>query len=136
MDSSLVNWREHRISPKNVLVGISVATLTALGVVTAVMNPSQAAYESYATKQVISLLDGNICKEAPKAFDLQRECKAQLVSKRSQIREFIASNTQQQNFVFFSIYTTDVYVSSFLPSYRVETIGAFQQFHIFDTSQN
>lgn len=136
MDSTWEIWRAHRISFRNILVGIGVTAMTSLGAVMAVMNPSQAAYETYATQKVLTLLDQNICKEAPKAFELQQNCKAQLTSNRSQIKQFIANNTYQQNFIFFSIYTTDVSVSSFLPSYRVETVGAFRQFHVYDTAQN
>lgn len=96
-------------------------------------NPSQAAYEAYATQKVMTLLDHNVCAEAPKAFNLRKDCKSLLTSRRSDIKRFIADNTYSQNFIFFSVYTTDVSVASFLPDYRVETVGAFQRFHIYET---
>lgn len=135
MDSSWGNWREYQPSSKRVVVGLAVTALTTLGAVMAAMNPGQAAYEKYATQQVIKLLDQGICQEAPKAFNLQRDCQFQLATHRSKIKQFIASNTEHQNFIFFSIYTTDVSVSAFLPSYRVETVGAFRQFHLYDAAQ-
>lgn len=130
---SIWGRQQSRFITKNILMGLGFVSVTSLGAVMAVTNPSQAAYESYATQQVMTLLDQNICTEAPKAFDLRKECKSLLTSKRSQIKQFIADNTYYQNFVFFSLYTTDVSVASFLPNYRVETVGAFQQFHIYET---
>lgn len=136
MDSSWVSWREHRLSSRTVWMGLGLTTLTTLGTVLAVMNPSEAAYEVYATQKVVTLLDQNVCAEAPKAFNLKQDCKSLLTSHRSEIKQFIADNTQHQNFIFFSLYTTDVAIAPFAPTYRVETIGVFRQFHIYDTARN
>jgi hypothetical protein len=98
-----------------------------------VTNPGQVAYETYATRKLVDYLDQNVCSEAPVAFGLRQECASILKNNRSQIRKFIAENTHQQNFILFSLYTTDLSVGSFLPSYRVESVGAFDQFYIYET---
>ncbi len=136
MDSSWGNWREHRISAKGWLVGLGMTAIATVGGVMAVMNPSEAAYEAFATQEVVKLLDDHVCAEAPKAFNLKQECKSLLISRRSDIKQFIADNTHYQNFIFFSLYTTDVGVAPLTPTYRVEAIGLFRQFHVYDTSQN
>lgn len=136
MDSSWVSWREYRLSFKTVGIGLGLTTLTTFGTVLAVMNPSEAAYEAYATQKVVTLLDQNVCAEAPKVFNLKQDCKSLLTSHRSQIKQFITNNTQHQNFIFFSLYSTDVSIAPFAPTYRVETIGVLRQFHIYDTVQN
>ncbi|MDX2239170.1 MAG: DUF4359 domain-containing protein [Leptolyngbyaceae cyanobacterium bins.302] len=133
MESSWGRSQRLRISTKSALIGLGLASVTSLGTFMAVTNPSQAAYESYATQKVVNLLDRNVCAEAPKSFDLRKDCKSYLTANRSQIKEFIANNTQRQNFILFSVYTTDVSVASFLPDYRVESVGAFQQFHVYET---
>jgi hypothetical protein len=136
MDSSWVNWREQRLSARTVWMSLGLTTLTTLGTVLAVMNPGEAAYEAYATQKVVTLLDQNLCAEAPKVFNLKQDCKSLLISHRSEIKQFITNNTQHQNFIFFSIYTTDVSIAPFTPTYRVETLGVLRQFHIYDTAQN
>lgn len=133
MDSSWAQQRKIAINLTSLVTGLGIASVTGLGSVMAVTNPSQAAYEAYVTQEMVTFLDQNVCAEAPKAFDLRRDCKLMLKTNRSQIKQFIADGTQRHNYVFFSVYTTDLAVASFLPTYQVETIGAFRQFHVYDT---
>lgn len=100
-----------------------------------VTNPSQAAYEAYATQKIVTLLDHNICAEAPTSFGLRQDCKNLLKTNRAKVREFVADNTERKDFIFFSVYTTRLSIASFLPAYRVETVGAFRQFQIYETIQ-
>jgi hypothetical protein len=135
MESSWERELSFGLNLKKVCLGVGLFSAIGVGTAMAVMNPSQSAYEAYATQKVVKLLDQNVCAEAPRAFNLKQDCKALLVSNRSSIQEFIANNTQRQDFLFFSLYTTDVSVASFLPDYRVEAVGAFRQFHIYQTAQ-
>ncbi len=135
MDSGWVKHHGTEISSRGILIGLGIAAVTALGTVMAVTNPSQAAYEAYATQKLVAVLDRNICAEAPTSFGLRNDCKSLLQANRSRIREFIADSTERRDFLFFSIYTTRLAVASFLPSYRVEAVGAFRQFQVYETVQ-
>ncbi len=112
--------------------GIALVSLSA---VMAVTNPGDDAYEGYATQALITYADQKICSKAPAVFGVRDECRSMLKSNRSQVTKLIADGTHHQNFVFFSIYTTNLSVAAFLPSYRVQTIGVFNQFFIYETTR-
>lgn len=99
----------------------------------AVANPSQDTYEEYALDRLTIYLKGNVCPQAPKGFDnfLQRQCTSLVDTGRPQIKQMIAESTHRQNFIVFSLYQTDLSISSFLPAYHFETVGAFQHFYTY-----
>lgn len=134
MDSS---WdKQHGLSINSKSLGLlGLGALTCLGGVMVATNPGQDAYESYATQQLVTYVDQQVCAKAPTAFGLNQECRSLVQSNRPQIQRIIAEGTQQRNFVFFSVYTTELSVTSFLPKYRVLTLGIFDQFLIYDTMQ-
>lgn len=134
MESSWGRQPSAKISLKAMMTAFGAIATTSFGAIMMATNPSQAAYETYATSQVVTLLNHEVCADAPKSFGVQNDCKALVNAHQSQIRQLIAENTQQRDFVFFSVYTTDVSVAAFLPEYRVETVGAFRQFHIYETT--
>lgn len=134
MDSSWEKRQGFSISARNLGV-LGLGALTCLGGVMVATNPGQAAYEDYATQQLVTYLDEQVCAKAPKAFGLNRDCQSLLQSNRSQLQKIIADGTQQRNFLFFSIYTTEFSITSFLPKYRVLTVGVFDQFLIYDATQ-
>ncbi len=127
-----VGRRSRSVNLLNLIVGMGVVTVSSLGAVMAATNPTQAAYETYATQTAISFLDSNVCAEAPTAFGLKQECKSLLKRHRSTVREFIADNTTVHDFVFFSIYTTELSVTSFAPKYEITAVGAFNHFHVYE----
>jgi hypothetical protein len=108
-----------------ILVGLAAAM--------AVTNPGQAAYEDYAAKQLTAYLKSNACTQAPNVLGnlLQNQCAQLLDKNQSQIRRLIANGTDRQNFLFLSIYKTDLSISQLLPSYHFETVGAFQTLHTY-----
>ncbi|WP_315889713.1 DUF4359 domain-containing protein [Kovacikia minuta] len=71
------------------------------------------------------------------------QCKSLLASNKSEIRKLIANGTYRQDYVFFSIYKTDLIpgsvlpsvVASLLPSYHFETVGIFQQFFVYQKKE-
>jgi hypothetical protein len=134
MDSSWEKQHGFSVSSKNLGV-LGLGALTCLGGVMVATNPGQAAYETFATQQLVTYLDQEVCAKAPTEFGLKQECRSLLQSNRPQIQKIIADSTQQRNFVFFSVYTTELSVASFLPKYRVLTLGVFDQFLIYDTMQ-
>jgi len=133
MESSWGRQSGGGIKPKSAIAGLSAVALVSLGAVMVATNPTQAAYETYATHQVVTLLNREVCADAPQAFGVQNECKTFVHAHQGDIQKLIADRTQQRNFVFFSVYTTDVSVGSFLPNYRVQTVGMFRRFYVYET---
>jgi hypothetical protein len=121
---SLGRWR--------MAIGLGTALLVATGGALAATNPEQPAYEHYATQQLSAYLMDDICANAPNVSDLRQHCRSLIQDNQPQISQFVAQNTHRQNFVFFSLYTTDLSVGSFMPDYQVATIGIFQRFYIVE----
>lgn len=120
-----------------IITYIGAAALAGLGMAMAVTNPSQAAYEEYAVQRLTEYLKKDVCTKVPKVFEnfLQRNCTVLVDSSRPQIRQIIAQSTQRQNFIFFSIYRTDLSVNQFIPSYHFETVGGFQDFYTYTAEE-
>lgn len=112
---------------------IGATALVGLGVAMATTNPSQSNYEVFAMQQITAYLKKDVCIKAPNVFEnfLRRNCGVVVDSSRPQIQQIIAKTTQRQNFIFFSIYRTDLFVNSFIPYYKFETIAAFQNFYVY-----
>jgi len=112
---------------------IGVAALAALGVAMAMSNPGQTAYEEYAVQRLTEYLKGDVCHKAPKVFAnfLQRNCGVLVDSSRPQLQKIVAESTNRQNFIFFSIYSTDLAVNPLIPSYHFETLAAWQNFYTY-----
>lgn len=110
---------------------VGATAIAGLGVAMAVTNPSQPAYEEYAAQRLTEYLKKDVCTQVPKAFErlVQRKCSALVDSNHSQIQQIIAETTQRQNFIFFSVYRTDLSLNRFVPAYHFETIGVFQKFY-------
>jgi hypothetical protein len=110
--------------------------LVGLGVAMAVTNPNQASYEAYATEQLSAYLKDNTCADAGEL--LKGVCNQLLNENQSEIRELVAANTERQNFGVVSLYKTDLSVGELLPSflrsavpsYRFETVGVLNGFHV------
>ncbi len=103
----------------------------------ALTNPNQATYEEYATEQLTTYLKDEACTQAPKVFSnfLQRQCKSLLDTGRPQIQLIISKATQRQNFILFSIYRTNLDIGPYLPAYHFETVGAFQNFYVYQATE-
>ncbi|HAA27915.1 MAG TPA: hypothetical protein DCE56_09965 [Cyanobacteria bacterium UBA8553] len=116
-----------------VVTAIGGTVLTALGVTMALTNPSPDTYEEYAVEQLSTYLKNEGCTQVPVILgdSLKRQCKTLVDKNRPQIEQLVAQTTQRQNFIVFSIYRTNLEVGSFLPVYRFETLGVFQQFYIY-----
>lgn len=120
-----------------IITYIGVAAIAGLGVVMAITNPSQASYEKFAVQQLTEYLKKDVCQKAPKVFGnlLQRNCSVLVDSSRPQMQQIIAQTTQKQNFLFFSIYRTDLSINPFIPTYHFETVGLFQNFYIYTAEE-
>lgn len=122
--------------PKVVTVMGGVA-LVSLGSVMALTNPGRDTYEQYAVEQLTTYLKSEGCAQAPQVFGtfLQRQCKSLVDTGRPQIEQIIAETTQRQNFIFFSIYRTNLEIGPFLPAYHFETLGIFEKFYIYQAEE-
>jgi Domain of unknown function (DUF4359) len=108
--------------------------LLGVGVAAAVTNPNQSAYEDYATARLTTYLQDNACTQAPSVLGnlLGDQCADLLENNQDEIRKFISSNTDRQNWVILSVYKTDLAIADgILPSYHFETVGVFQQFFTY-----
>jgi hypothetical protein len=120
------------------LIGI---VLVGLGVAMAVTNPGQAAYEAYATDRLTEYLQDNACEQASEF--LRSQCDALLEDNQDQIQQIVSENTQRQNFVILSFYTTNLslerylppFLSELLPAYTAQTVGVFQNFYTYQIEQ-
>ena len=112
---------------------IGAAALATLSVAMATSNPGQPAYEEYAVQQLSGYLKSDVCTKAPKILEglLQRNCAVLVDSGRPQIRKLVSDSTQRQNFLFFSVYSTNLSVNPLVPSYHFETVAAFQNFYTY-----
>lgn len=117
---------------KKSTIALSILGIAILGLggAMAMTNPKDSAYEEYATEQLTQYVDENVCAEA--GF-LKEQCTRLLESGRSTLKQEIAKQTEKQNWFIFTIYQTELSVSflPFVPSYHVETLGAFNSFHIY-----
>jgi hypothetical protein len=120
------------------------ASLVGVGGAMVATNPSQEAYEVFATQQLTRYLESRsdqLCQDVPGPLrDLLRDqcgsmVRSLLDSNQDQIRQLISRSTERQNFFVLSIYTTDLTVHELLPSFYVESVGVFQNFYIFTAEQ-
>lgn len=122
------------MSRMNIATLLGGSGLAVLGVALTVTNPNQAAYDQFAAQTMTNYLTKEVCQppqEVPEIFAnlLKQGCTSLAKSSQSEIQQFISQNTHRQNLIFFSLYTTNLLV------YRVETVGIFQNFYIYDVTQ-
>lgn len=111
----------------------AAAGLAALGVTMAKTNPSQVEYEEYAVQRLTEYLKTDVCKKTTNIIEnlIHFNCDKLVDSANPQMQEIIVRTTERQNYIIFSIYRTDLKINSWLPSYKFETVGAFEQFYTY-----
>ncbi len=110
-----------------------IAALAGLAGMLALTNPSEVAYEHFATRQLSTYADNQLCTQAP--FGLQSECRRLLQQNQTQIQQLVANKTTRINLLLLSIYITDLSISSYLPAYEFKTIGIAGQFHVYQAEE-
>lgn len=125
---------------KNLKIGLGLgcAILAGLGAALAVTNPGSKDYENYASTELNLYLKENVCKETSEDFGdfVKRLCPSIVDTIRPQLQQLIIKNTKRQNFILFSIYSTDLSLPSPLPGYYFETVGAFNNFSTYSVEKN
>lgn len=118
-------------------LSIGSITLTGLAALLFLTNPGQKSYEQYASQSLNVYLKENACTKLPPEISnfLQSHCHSLVDTFRPQLSQMIARQTTRQNFILFSIYQTDLSITSALPDYQVKTLGVFQKFYIYESEQ-
>jgi Domain of unknown function (DUF4359) len=129
-----------------IITGVGVLGLFLLAVVMVKSNPSEASYQQYAVTELSSYVKSNVCKKSldtniellDKLIDNQvkNQCNKFVDVASPRVREIIAASTERHDFVIFSVYRTEFKVNELLPSYKLETIGAFDKFYTYNAQQN
>ncbi|MDB9539544.1 DUF4359 domain-containing protein [Anabaenopsis tanganyikae CS-531] len=111
--------------------------LVALGVAMAMTNPSQAEYEDYATQRLTEYLKGDVCQKTGNFLEnlIKSQCDNLVDQTIPQMRDILARSTQKQDFLIFSVYRTDLKISSWIPLYKFETVGAFDNFYTYSAKK-
>ncbi|BAY11262.1 DUF4359 domain-containing protein [Calothrix sp. NIES-2098] len=120
-----------------IIAYLGAAGLAALGVIMAKSNPTQTAYEDYAVQRLTQYLKTDVCQKTQGVIEnlIHFNCEKAVDSVNPQMRGIIAGTTQRQDFIVFSIYRTDLKLNSFIPSYKFETVGAFNNFYTYSAEQ-
>ncbi len=122
-----------KMKPSNIITFVAVTGLVVLGGLMIKTNPSQAEYEEYAAKRLTEYFKKNVCNKTPSFLEnlIQVNCDRLVDEANPQMREIIKATTQRQDFLFVSVYRTDFEFNSWIPSYKFETVGAFDNFYTY-----
>ncbi len=139
--SKSINYSELRLSTMKkltIVTSLGIAGMVILGGVMAKTNPEQPAYQEYAVQRLATTLKTDVCKKAPGLLEnlVKFNCPQFVDSANPKIREIITNSTERQNYLLFSIYHTDLKLHSLLPSYKVETVGIFNNFYTYSSNLN
>ncbi len=117
------------------VVPIGILAICGLGGMMTLSNPDRQAYEAYAVDRVGDLARDQ-CDRAPAGLGilLQGPCRAAIESFKPQIRPLLSATTNRQNFVFFSIYKSDISIPAVNLDAKVESIGMFNNFFTYKAS--
>jgi hypothetical protein len=120
-----------------IFVSIAVAGLTALGVIMAKTNPNQQGYENYAVQRLTKYFKDDICRKTPQFLEnlVHFNCNKLVDSANPHIREIITGTTERRNYIFFSIYHTEVKIDPALPGYKLDTLGIFDNFYTYTSEK-
>jgi hypothetical protein len=116
-------------SPRKMTQWLGFGILCGLSIMLAANNPRQEYYTEFATQTVSKFLIRDLCRandKTPKLFDtvIKDGCQAFMQQGKTEIHAFIAHNTERQNFILFSLYTTE------FPIRPLRVLGIFNQFFL------
>ncbi|MBK1988558.1 DUF4359 domain-containing protein [Sphaerospermopsis aphanizomenoides BCCUSP55] len=120
-----------------IIASVGVAGTAVLGVTMAKTNPPQAEYEEFAVQKLTTYLKTDFCKKTPNFLQniIGFDCEKLVDSTSPQIRDIVVSTTKRQNYIVFSVYTTDLKIDNLIPGYKFATIGAFNNFYTYKAEQ-
>jgi Domain of unknown function (DUF4359) len=120
-----------------VAAGVFGVVVLGTGVVLAMTNPKQAAFEEFALERIRV----DACKELPLGLD--KQCPQFVDDNRAELKKIITQNTERRDFWVFSYYETNLSVRSLvpqlsmlpLPAYHFETVGLFGKFYLYEAKK-
>lgn len=121
-----------------IMAGVVGLAIVGLGGALMVTNPSQQAFAEFALQHLRS--EG--CRQIP--FGLASQCPRFVDDNQVQIQQIMASNTERQDFMLFSIYRTQLSTRSLvpdlpflpmLPTFQFKTIGVLGNFYLIDSQK-
>lgn len=120
-----------------IITCLGVVGVAVLGMAMANTNPSQAKYEEYAVQTLSEYLKSNVCKKSPNILEnlIQMNCDKLLEAANPRMKEIISISTEKQDFLIFSVYRTDLKLNNWVPSYKFETVGAFENFYTYNAQK-
>ena len=120
-----------------VIVYCGIFGLSGLAIATAITNPGGSSYEEYAVEKLTEYLKTEVCAKAPSflGFSLDSQCQTLVDTGQPNLERMVVQGTKRQNFIFFSIYKTDLTLVPPLPSYHFETIGVLQRFYTYEADE-
>lgn len=120
-----------------IITSVGVVGISAIGLAMARTNPNQKQYEEYAVHRLTEYLEGNVCQKAPNLLEnlIRFNCQELVKAANPQIKEIISVSTERQDFILFSVYRTDLTLNSWVPSYKFETVGAFDNFYTYNAEK-
>jgi hypothetical protein len=126
------------MKPLTIMASIGALGLAAvLGVAMAQTNPNQVEYEDYAAQRLTEYLKSDVCNKTTRFLErlINYNCGKLVDSANPQIRQLLSATTERQDFFLFSIYRTELKISDFIPSYKFETVGAFNNFYTYTAQE-
>ncbi|MEM7726211.1 MAG: DUF4359 domain-containing protein [Cyanobacteria bacterium P01_A01_bin.45] len=126
------------MKPSTVIAFAAATGIAVLGIFMATTKPSQAEYEEYAAQRLSEYLKDNVCVKTPSLLGslIKFDCSKIVDSASPQIKGLISETTKTQDFLIFRVYHTDLKLNSFLPSYKFESVGAFDNFYTYKLTQS
>jgi Domain of unknown function (DUF4359) len=120
-----------------IITSVGAAGIAVLGMTMAKTNPEQPKYEQYAVQQLTTYLKTDVCKKTPNFLQniIKFNCDKLIESVNPQMRDIIASTTKRQNYIIFSVYSTEIKLDNLLPNYKFETVGAFDNFYTYKAKE-
>jgi hypothetical protein len=124
-------------SISTIIIYIGLAALAGVGLAMANTNPSEDEYEKYALQQLTLYLKSNVCQKTPTLLEnlIKLNCAELVDSVNPQLQAIIAGNTQRQDFIILSVYTTKLELNPLIPSYQFETVGVFNSFFTYSAER-
>ncbi|MBF2066029.1 MAG: DUF4359 domain-containing protein [Calothrix sp. C42_A2020_038] len=121
-----------------IITGVGVVGLCFLAAAMVKSNPNEAAYQEYAVQELSNYLKSNVCKKSLGILEklINNRCDKIVDTASPQMHDIIAASTVRHDFVIFSVYHTELKISDWVPSYKFETVGAFDRFYTYNAQQN
>ncbi len=106
-----------------------------MGTIMTLSNPQRSAYETYAARQVSLYVQNNACDKAPNTFGnfIEEQCSNLAKFSQPYFKPLVNLSTRRHNYIFFSIYETQLPLNSYLPTYSTKTIGFLNLFWTYET---